>query len=73
MRRSLETQLADLAAYRATVAASQAKGNITLPTPQHGVTSVNLLMVRSMLNILPPFLHLGLGLANDCLKEIQKS
>jgi hypothetical protein len=71
-RRDLATQLADLTAYNAAAAAAKAKGNKNRPLPQKGVRTPNLLNVH-FLRVIPPFLHLGLGLVNNCVKEIQKS
>ena len=67
--RSLRSQLDDLDEHTANVDASKAKGNKRHPNNHNGVSAPSLFSVPFD-RAIPPYLHLGLGLENDLVKEI---
>ena len=67
--RSLRGQLGDLEQHTTDVDASKAKGNKRHPNIHNGVSAPSLLSF-SFDRAIPPYLHLGLGLENDLVKEI---
>lgn len=66
-RRTLATEAADLAAHLAEV--EKKKKNKHLPEHINGVSGPSL-FAADFNHLAPPYLHLILGLTNDCVKEM---
>jgi len=69
--RTMESQIEDLEKHKAAVAASVAKGNVNHPNNHNGVSAPSLFTVPFD-RVIPPYLHLGLGLVNDVVREMYK-